>query len=141
MLLSTAIPMVIAAMVIVIISKGISSRPIIPRIKKAAIKLGTTPISDNLIFLNRIINIVNIPIITNPKVKIWDLNKLCNKLLNKIKTPASLYSLSSNPILFLSKFIPTIYFGLFTGLAMLLAMISVLTLLPTLILTVKPFGK
>ena len=44
-------------------------------------------------------------------------------------------------ILVLSKFIPTIYFGVFTGLAMLLAMISVLTLLPALILTVKPFGK
>ena len=44
-------------------------------------------------------------------------------------------------ILVLSKFIPTIYFGMFTGLAMLLAMISVLTLLPALILTIKPFGK
>ncbi len=44
-------------------------------------------------------------------------------------------------ILVLSKFIPTIYFGFFTGLAMLLAMISVLTLLPSLILLIKPFGK
>ena len=44
-------------------------------------------------------------------------------------------------ILVLSNFIPTIYFGIFTGLAMLLAMISVLTLLPKLILTFKPFGK
>ena len=44
-------------------------------------------------------------------------------------------------ILILSKFIPTIYFGIFTGIAMLLAMISVLTLLPSLILLVKPFGK
>jgi predicted RND superfamily exporter protein len=44
-------------------------------------------------------------------------------------------------ILVLSKFIPTIYFGVFTGLAMLLAMISVLTLLPSLILVFKPFGK
>ena len=44
-------------------------------------------------------------------------------------------------ILVLSKFIPTIYFGVFTGLAMLLAMISVLTLLPALILIIKPFGK
>ena len=44
-------------------------------------------------------------------------------------------------ILVLSKFIPTIYFGVFTGLAMLLAMISVLTLLPSLILVIKPFGK
>ena len=43
-------------------------------------------------------------------------------------------------ILVLSNFIPTIYFGVFTGIAMLLAMISVLTLLPKLILVVKPFG-
>ena len=44
-------------------------------------------------------------------------------------------------ILVLSNFIPTIYFGVFTGLAMLLAMISVLTLLPKLLLIYKPFGK
>ena len=43
-------------------------------------------------------------------------------------------------ILILSNFIPTIYFGIFTGIAMLLAMISVLTLLPRLILNFKPFG-
>ena len=39
------------------------------------------------------------------------------------------------------KFIPTIYFGIFTGIAMLLAMISVLTLLPKLLLIYKPFGQ
>ena len=44
-------------------------------------------------------------------------------------------------ILILSNFIPTIYFGVFTGIAMLLAMISVLTLLPKLILIYKPFGE
>ena len=44
-------------------------------------------------------------------------------------------------ILVLSNFIPTIYFGVFTGLAMLLAMISVLTLLPKLLLIFKPFGS
>jgi len=44
-------------------------------------------------------------------------------------------------ILVLSNFIPTIYFGVFTGIAMLLAMVSVLTLLPKLILVVKPFGN
>ena len=44
-------------------------------------------------------------------------------------------------ILVLSNFIPTIYFGVFTGIAMLLAMISVLTLLPKLILTFKPFNN
>jgi len=43
-------------------------------------------------------------------------------------------------ILVLSNFIPTIYFGIFTGIAMLLALISVLTLLPKLLLTLKPFG-
>ncbi len=43
-------------------------------------------------------------------------------------------------ILVLSNFIPTIYFGVFTGIAMLLAMISVLTLLPKLLLIYKPFG-
>ncbi len=44
-------------------------------------------------------------------------------------------------ILVLSNFIPTIYFGVFTGIAMLLALISVLTLLPKLVLVLKPFGK
>jgi len=44
-------------------------------------------------------------------------------------------------ILILSNFIPTIYFGIFTGIAMLLALISVLTLLPKLILVLKPFGN
>ncbi len=44
-------------------------------------------------------------------------------------------------ILILSNFIPTIYFGVFTGIAMLLAMISVLTLLPKLLLIYKPFGS
>ena len=44
-------------------------------------------------------------------------------------------------ILVLSNFIPTIYFGIFTGIAMLLALLSVLTLLPKLILIIKPFGR
>ena len=41
-------------------------------------------------------------------------------------------------ILIFSNFIPTIYFGIFTGVAMLLAMISVLTLLPALLIKFKP---
>ena len=44
-------------------------------------------------------------------------------------------------ILVLSNFIPTIYFGVFTGIAMLLAMISVLTLLPKLLLIYRPFDN
>ncbi|MFT6102198.1 MAG: putative RND superfamily exporter protein [Candidatus Endobugula sp.] len=43
-------------------------------------------------------------------------------------------------ILALSKFIPSIYFGLLTGLAMLAAIISSLTLLPQLMILIKPFG-
>ncbi len=42
-------------------------------------------------------------------------------------------------ILMLSNFIPTIYFGLLTALAMLLALLAALTLLPKLILLLKPF--
>ena len=70
MLLSTAIPIVIAAIVIVIMSKGIPSKPIIPRIKKAANIFGATPIKDITMFLNNIKNIKNIPNITIPKVNI-----------------------------------------------------------------------
>ena len=92
MLLSTAMPIVIAAIVIVIISRGISRIPIIPKMKNAAIKLGTTPINDKVKFLKRIRNIIKIPAMTKPKVRICDLNKLCSKLLNRIKIPASSYS-------------------------------------------------
>ena len=43
-------------------------------------------------------------------------------------------------ILVLSKFIPSIYFGLLTGLAMLIALLAALTLLPQLLIIIKPFG-
>ena len=42
-------------------------------------------------------------------------------------------------ILVLSNFIPTIYFGLFTALAMFIALLAALTLLPKLILLWRPF--
>ena len=42
-------------------------------------------------------------------------------------------------ILAFSSFLPTIYFGLFTGLAMLIAMVAALTLLPQLLIVFKPF--
>lgn len=44
-------------------------------------------------------------------------------------------------ILALSQFIPSIYFGLLTGLAMFAAILSSLTLLPKLLLVFKPLGK
>ena len=43
-------------------------------------------------------------------------------------------------ILMLSNFVPTFYFGLFTGLAMLTALIASLALLPALLLTLHPLG-
>ena len=42
-------------------------------------------------------NIAKIPSITIPNVSICDLNKLCSKLLNNIRTPANLYSSFSKP--------------------------------------------
>ncbi len=44
-------------------------------------------------------------------------------------------------ILALSNFVPGVYFGLLTGLAMLIALLADLTLLPRLLMLVKPFGK
>ena len=44
-------------------------------------------------------------------------------------------------ILVMSNFIPTIYFGLLTALAMFIALLAALTLLPKLILIFRPFGK
>ncbi|MCH7556676.1 MAG: MMPL family transporter [Planctomycetes bacterium] len=44
-------------------------------------------------------------------------------------------------ILALSNFIPSVYFGLLIGLAMLIALLAALTLLPQMLIIVKPFGK
>ena len=76
--------------------------------------------------------------------KIRDYNKtlkVCHSTVGVAILNTSITIVFGFSILVLSKFIPTIYFGIFTGLAMLLAMISVLTLLPSLILIIKPFGK
>ena len=73
-----------------------------------------------------------------------DYNKtieLCHSTVGKAILNTSITIVFGFSILILSKFIPTIYFGIFTGIAMLLAMISVLTLLPSLLLKIKPFTK
>jgi len=67
--------------------------------------------------------------------------KICHSTVGVAILNTSITIVFGFSILVFSKFIPTIYFGLFTGIAMLLAMISVLTLLPSLILINKPFGK
>ena len=75
-------------------------------------------------------------------LKIKDYNKtlrLCHSTVGVAILNTSITIIFGFSILVFSNFIPTIYFGVFTGIAMLLAMISVLTLLPSLILLVKPF--
>ncbi|MDC3308497.1 MMPL family transporter [Candidatus Pelagibacter sp.] len=67
--------------------------------------------------------------------------KVCHSTVGVAILNTSITIVFGFSILVFSKFIPTIYFGVFTGLAMLLAMVSVLTLLPSLILISKPFGK
>jgi len=67
--------------------------------------------------------------------------KICHSTVGVAILNTSITIVFGFSILVLSKFIPTIYFGVFTGIAMLLAMVSVLTLLPSLILITKPFGK
>ena len=66
--------------------------------------------------------------------------RLCHSTVGVAILNTSITIVFGFSILVLSNFIPTIYFGIFTGIAMLLAMISVLTLLPNLLLTIKPFG-
>ena len=75
--------------------------------------------------------------------KINNYNKTLEKCHNTVGVAilnTSITIIFGFSILVFSNFIPTIYFGIFTGLAMFLAMISVLTLLPKLILIIKPFG-
>ncbi len=76
--------------------------------------------------------------------KIKDYNKTldrCHSTVGIAILNTSITIVFGFSILILSNFIPTIYFGVFTGIAMLLAMISVLTLLPKLLLIYKPFGN
>ena len=74
--------------------------------------------------------------------KIKDYNKtlkLCHSTVGVAILNTSITIVFGFSILILSNFIPTIYFGIFTGLAMLIAMILVLTLLPSLIIKFRPF--
>jgi uncharacterized protein len=65
--------------------------------------------------------------------------EICHKSVGKAIVNASLTIVFGFSILIFSNFIPTIYFGIFTGLAMLAAMTLVLTLMPQLIAIIKPF--
>jgi len=64
----------------------------------------------------------------------------CHTSIGKAMYYTSITIIIGFSILVLSEFIPTIYFGLFTGFAMLAALLAALTLLPQLIILLKPLG-
>ncbi|VAW39301.1 Exporter protein, RND family, partial [hydrothermal vent metagenome] len=63
----------------------------------------------------------------------------CHGSIGKAMYYTSLTIVIGFSILVFSNFIPTIYFGLFTGFAMIAALLAALTLLPQIILMWKPF--
>jgi predicted RND superfamily exporter protein len=64
----------------------------------------------------------------------------CHQSIGHAMYYTSLTIIIGFSILVLSNFIPSIYFGLLTGLAMFIALIAALTLLPQLIVFFKPLG-
>ena len=65
--------------------------------------------------------------------------KICHQSVGRAVLNTSITVIFGFSILVLSNFIPTIYFGIFTGLAMLVALLAILALLPKLILLWRPF--
>jgi len=64
---------------------------------------------------------------------------LCHGTVGRAILNTSITIIFGFSILVLSNFLPTIYFGVFTGLAMFIALLSVLALLPKLIILWRPF--
>ena len=64
--------------------------------------------------------------------------KICHQNIGRAILNTSITIIFGFSILILSNFIPTILFGTLTGLAMFIAMSLVLTLLPKLLMTLKP---
>ena len=64
----------------------------------------------------------------------------CHKSIGKAMYYTSVTIIFGFSILTLSNFIPTIYFGMLTGIAMFVALIASLTLLPSLLILFKPLG-
>ena len=69
----------------------------------------------------------------NKQLDATDIVKSCHNSVGRAIISTSITIIFGFSILVLSNFIPTIYFGLFTGLAMLTALFLVLTLLPNLL--------
>ena len=67
--------------------------------------------------------------------------KRCHNSIGRAMYYTSVTIIAGFSILSLSNFNPTIYFGLLTGLAMLIALLGALTLLPSLLLAFKPMHR
>ena len=67
--------------------------------------------------------------------------KRCHASIGKAVYYTSLTIIVGFSILALSNFIPTVYFGILTSLAMFIALVGALTLLPQLLVAIKPFGR
>ena len=65
--------------------------------------------------------------------------RTCHRHVGKAILNTSITITFGFSILVMSNFIPTIYFGIFTGLAMIVALLAVLTLMPKIILIWRPF--
>ena len=65
----------------------------------------------------------------------------CHGSIGNAMYYTSLTIIAGFSILVFSNFIPTILFGLLTGLAMFIAIVTALTLLPLFIIVFKPFGR
>jgi len=65
--------------------------------------------------------------------------QVCHRNIGRAIVNTSITIIFGFSILVLSNFIPTIYFGVLTGIAMLIAMLAILSLMPRLILWVRPF--
>ena len=67
--------------------------------------------------------------------------RICHTTVGRAITYTSIMIIVGFSVLMLSNFIPTIYFGALIGLAMSVALLGSLTLLPLLIVITKPFNK
>ena len=64
----------------------------------------------------------------------------CHNSVGRAVYYTSITIIAGFSVLTISNFIPNIYFGLFTSLAMLVALLAAVTLLPLFLITWKPFG-
>lgn len=65
--------------------------------------------------------------------------RICHRNVGRAILNTSVTVIFGFSILVFSNFIPTIYFGIFTGIAMFIALMAILTLMPKLILMWRPF--